>query len=275
MYSFSKLSSIDNCPYQYYLQYVKECGACKWYASKSKICENKECIYFGRTVEENSCCNKYVGYDSSDNAFSHCGSLVHEILEGYAKGKFDTEELAELFELYFDDYVKSDFPFSLREKYYDSSIDYLKNFTGFDGYDIIGSEIYFVIELDGGVLFRGIIDLLLRDKKDGRFIICDYKSKSSFKSKQEKAEYVRQLYLYSMYVMKEYGEFPKELVFILFRKQDYVTFEFKEELLEEAKEWAHKQIKKINDRKEFEANPKGFFCWNLCNYSKSCLKKKG
>ena len=55
--------------------------------------------------------------------------------------------------------------------------------------------------------FVGYIDLILRDS-DGYHIV-DHKSKSGFKSISERNAYLRQLYLYSIYVKEKYGEFPR------------------------------------------------------------------
>ena len=52
--------------------------------------------------------------------------------------------------------------------------------------------------------FNGIIDLVYEDEQ-GRLIVHDYKSKSSFKNKAEQKKYARQLYLYSLHIKEKYG----------------------------------------------------------------------
>ena len=71
-----------------------------------------------------------------------------------------------------------------------------------------------------GLEVRGFIDLLVRDRNDGRLIVVDHKSKSRFKSDQELELYGFQPYLYAEWVLQTYGEYPKELVFNLFRAGD-------------------------------------------------------
>lgn len=274
--SFSRLSSIDQCPYQYYLTYVKECGSCKHYDQEFASCANEKCIYFGRDVKTNACCDKYRGFKRKDNAFAQCGSLVHEIMEGYAKDRFMLGELGQIFEDNFSNYVTEKFPpnkfVDLKESYYTGSYDYLDNFEGFDGYEIVGSEIEFTYEVCGDHL-HGVIDLLLRDKKDGELVLYDYKSKSSFKSNEEKKKYARQLYLYSEYVKQNFGKYPKAMGFILFRKNKKIAIPFNKDDLNEAFVWVTDQLFKIKNTEEFPARYDEFFCDHLCSFSESCAKK--
>ena len=276
--SFSRLGTVDNCCYSYYLQYIDECGTCRYYDRDYGVCDNTECIYFGKQMTHSNTCNKYRKLEQKDNAFAQSGSLVHELMEGYAKGWLNSDELPDLFEDYFDDYVVEAFPHNqfadLRESYFTGSYTYLSEFNGFDGYEIVGSEIDFTIKITEEDSLHGFIDLLLRDKKTGKLAVCDYKSKAKFKSKEEQAHYARQLYLYSRYVFEEYGEFPEQLIFIMFRKQTRVRIVFNEESYNEANEWMYTQLKRIKEMKEFPPKYDEFFCRNLCNFCNSCPEKK-
>ena len=128
-------------------------------------------------------------------------------MERYANGEIELWDLADVYEWEFDAAVPEEFPpsdfckdkngkkITMRELYYQQGLDFLKNFPGYDELKILEVESNFDIEIDDWI-FTGVIDLVLEDK-DGNLIIQDYKSKSSFKSKKEQAEYARQLYLYS------------------------------------------------------------------------------
>ena len=159
-YSFSKLSSFHNCKWGYQLTYIDHCERC-------------------------------------DNAFAQYGSLVHSIMERYAKGKLNLWDLVDVYKREYSG-ITEKFPHSafcnLEDLYYKQGIQFLSNFSGYDKYKILEVESEFELEIDDW-LFTGIMDLLFEDE-NGKLILLDYKSKSSFKNKKEKIEYARQLYLY-------------------------------------------------------------------------------
>ena len=118
----------------------------------------------------------------------------------------------------------------------------------------------------GGYPFIGYIDLLLRDKTDGKYIILDYKSKAEFKSKDEQKKYARQLYLYAKFVKEFYGEYPKMLIFDMFRMGKKVPIFFKESGVDEALKWVTDTIMEISMTQVFNVTSDDFFGRYLCNY---------
>ena len=208
------------------------------------------------------------------NSFANYGTMVHEIFEKYAKGQLEIFELSDEFEKQFESNVW-DFPpnryVDLCESYKNQGIDYFNNFDGFDDYKILGVEKEINFEIDG-YKFIGYIDSLL-ENKEGNLIIQDFKSKASFKSKAEKKEYARQLYLYSIPIIEEYNKYPTKLIFNMFRKQNIVEIPFDIKALEEAKEWALNTIKLISKEEKFEANINEFFCNQLCNHREICEER--
>ena len=118
-------------------------------------------------------------------------------------------------------------------------------------------------------MFRGVIDLIFRDSQ-GRLILQDYKSKKGF-TKEELPKYRRQLYLYSLYCKETTGEYPDILRFSLFRKQKNIDIPFKEEDLNESKEWCKNTVKEIREAFDYPKNPSEFFCEHLCSYRGSGL----
>lgn len=290
-YSYSKLSSIWQCPYAYDLTY-----------------------------------NRRIAGDQ--NGFAECGSLVHLVLEKYFKGELLQFELKDYFLSQFDSCVPNGvklitstrFPVDLTEKYKTQICSFLETFHGFKvgnkKIEVIEVEkqFTFVVNLEGTeFLFTGILDIVGKDK-DGNYYILDHKSKADFKTDEERKEYSKQLYAYSMYVKHHYGKFPKAIVFDMFRanKLDVIPFSLAE--YSNALLWIKSSVKRINDEELFlpldfssdlkqfqkwkeeydniglsysgpaaDANIKSsyraskksiedklFFCMNLCNHSELC-----
>ena len=144
---------------------------------------------------------------------------------------------------------------------------YLKNFPGYDNVKILGVEEVFDCEIDDWIL-TGVIDLIIEE--NGDLIVKDYKSKASFKNKKEKAEYARQLYLYSKHIKEKYGKFPTKLRFEMFRKQTPVDIPFNIYDYYEALNWARGQVEQIRKAWAYSPSPEPFFCNHLCNHRETC-----
>lgn len=235
-YSFSKLNAFLACKYMYKLTYIDHI--------------------------------KGVG-----NCFSSFGTEIHSIMERLAKGKLNLWDIADTYEWEFDNAVPEKFPDSkfcpnMRELYYKQGLEFLTNFPGFAGKKILDVEAQFDLPIDDWI-FNGIIDLVFEDQ-DGRLIIQDYKSKSSFKSKKEQAEYARQLYLYALHVKEKYGRYPDVLRFLMFRKNKTVDIPFNETSLNEAVEWAKNTVKSIRECWDFPPSCEEFFGNYLCNHREHC-----
>lgn len=205
-----------------------------------------------------------------NNSFAEYGTLMHETLEKFCLGELEVYELSTYFRQQFDN--KSwDFPYNsyvdLYSSYRKQGVDYLNCFENFQG-NILGveKELNFII---GGYQFTGYIDLVLQDN-NGDIIILDHKSKSEFKSIQEKREYTRQLYLYAIQIFNEYGKYPTKFMFNMFRKQNIIVIPFNMSDLEETKTWMLNTIDVISKEEKFEASPDEFMCNYLCNHRNSC-----
>ena len=210
------------------------------------------------------------------NCFSSYGTEVHSLMERYARGEIELWDLTTIYEWEFDAAVPEKFPSTpycknMRKLYYEQGLNYLKNFSGYADREILEVEGEFDIDVDDWV-FTGVIDLVFKDK-DGRLIIQDYKSKSSFKNKKEQAEYARKLYLYAMYVKKKYGRFPDVLRFMMFRKNTTIDIPFKEEDFNEALKWAKDTVQEIRDCWDYAPTCDEFFSEHLCNHREYCDNK--
>lgn len=247
-FSFSSLSTYDRCPYNFLLNYI-------------------------------------LKKDNEQNGFAQYGTFCHELLERYAKGEL---MVFELYNEYIDNFynnVTLKFP---RNKYkdigvgyYEDGLSYFENFEGFDGYNILDVEKKVTFNLNGHKSI-GFIDLLVRNK-NGKIEIVDHKSKDLKKPQKKRWEnidvryttelyhYLRQLYLYSIPVIEEFGEYPEYLNFNCFRKQKWFKIPFDIDDYKESKNWAIKTIdniyKDIDMTKRYESP---YFCNNICGNRRSC-----
>lgn len=254
-YSFSKLSTIHQCPYMYDL-------------------------YYNQKIE------------GENNGMAQCGSLVHSILERYFKRELLQFELVDTFLDEFDEKVpngvtltfSSGFEKDMTEKYKEQCIDFLSNFQTIENLDVVSIEENFnllTMIKDKTIILNGFIDIIAKDKENN-FYVIDWKSKSKFKNKAEIKEYARQLYLYSIYVKHKFGKYPKEIWFYQFRIGHIEKIIFNEMDFEEALDWAYDTVKQIENEQFFlpidfskyetptALNDAKFFCANLCDYSKIC-----
>lgn len=239
-FSFSKLSSFHKCKYGFKQTYIEH--------------------------------KKGIG-----NCFSSYGLEIHSIMERYAKGELDLWDLVDIYNWEFDAAVPEQFPSTkfckdMRKLYYDQGLNYLKNFPGYNKYNILEVEETFDIQIEDWI-FTGIIDLVFEDE-NGNLIIQDYKSKSSFKNNQEKKEYARQLYLYALHIKEKYGKFPKILRFMMFRKQTPIDIIFNENDYNEAILWAKNTVQEIRSCQDYPPSCETFYSQNLCNHREYCDKKE-
>ena len=223
-----------------------------------------------------------------DSFFGQFGTYSHSILEMYAKGELSLFELALYYEEHFDEEVWMDAPYTkggdLKESYFYKGLDFFENLTPFlDKYEVLGveKEIHFQI---AGHDFVGYIDLLLRNKDTDEIIIWDWKSgsikllKSGEVSKSQKEqehflEFKRQLYLYSIPVIEEYGHVDR-LHWGLFKDGNNIEIPWDANEYDDARAWAWSQIVHLYNRNEWPpkdgASDKDYYCANLCGQRENC-----
>lgn len=240
--SFSRLNSYDTgCPYEWKLHYID--------------CE-----------------------PTKQGFYSAAGGFAHKVLEMYAKGALDIFDISAYFSDNFAEFVPYDAPPNkykdLKQDWYDKVLDYFDNIDlPLDQYKVCGveKELHFDV---GGYPFIGFIDLLLQDREDDKFILCDHKSSSLKKKKNGEISksdwdhflaFRRQQYLYCKPIIEEYGKgCIKELWWNCFRDRDWIKIPFKEEEYQEAIDWALNVIHRIENEKEWNPNPSMWYCNYLC-----------
>jgi len=239
IWSFSRLNSFYNCPYEWKLHYLD--------------------------------CNK-----SANSSFGQYGSFCHLCLEKYAKGELSMFDIAEYYEENYEKEVTEKFPknkyVDIGQSYYDKGLEYFSNIDlDLNNYEILGVEKKVEFNV-GKYPMVGYIDLLLKDKDTGDITILDHKSASikilkngniSKPDQQHFLEFKRQLYLYSMPVIEEYGH-VEFLEWNMFKDQNHIKIPWVKEEYEEAIKWAEDTIHLIEQEEEWKPNVDWYYCHNLC-----------
>lgn len=249
LWSYSRTACFTNCKYEYYLNYI---------------------------IDDDDL------YLSEGNYYAEVGSFVHEILALIFKGELKPEDALTYYLDNYDNFVCYKARQATMDKTYETIADYFTNLNieWIKKYEILGVELKMQFVVNNHK-FVGFIDLLLRDKTDGRIVVLDHKSsaypfgKTNGKVKKSSQKsfdtYKKQMYLYCHAVYQTYGEFPKEITWNHFKDGGiFATIPFKEDEYAETIKWFSDIIQTIEFEKEFEPTQNYFYCSNLCNFRASC-----
>lgn len=238
-WSFSRITKYLNCPYGFFLSY---------------ICEDEEKKQF----------------------FSDYGTYMHNILQQYLSGKMKKEALVGYYYSHFKENISERAPSpKIFENYLRQGAEYLRNIS-FPVNQVKEVEKKVSFELDGKQ-FVGFVDAVV-DTENG-YSIVDHKSRQLkprsqkgkvLKTDRELDEYLRQLYLYSIPLIQEYGKVPEYLVFNCFREQVLIEEPFSLEALEKTKQWALSTIKMIESESDWNPKLDYFRCQYLCDHCDQC-----
>lgn len=241
IYSYSQLSSFSECPYGFYLQRIEH-------------------------------------LEQTQNAFAEQGTLIHDLLDKWAKKELTVEQLPLEYERRYPEEVLSAWPRMLAakgyaEKTFQQGLDYFLNFDEFRGFEVVSAEEKFRTDISGRP-FVGIVDMVLRDQVTDELIVLDHKSKSLSSFRKNEDEMYRQQLLYSKYIKEKYGKFPDRMMFNLFKegglKQERL---FNEADYDQAMRWATEIIEKIEAYDVLDwlqSKEQDFFCTELCSMRKHC-----
>lgn len=251
-YSYSQLSSFSECPFGYYLKHIE-------------------------------------GVPDQSNGFAEQGSLIHDILDKWAKKEIKKEDMAAEYERRYPEEVVTSFPRMLTakgyaEKTYNQGLEYFKNFNGFPGYTVVSAEEKFdqPLKLTDGTErpFIAFVDLILRDDFTGGLVVMDHKSKSWTEFRRHREEMYKQQYLYSFFVHEKYGEWPTATAFNLFKEGGKTDEqEFSMDRYNEVMQWATDAIYRIESFDVLdwmECKPQktpgkpDMFCSYICSTRASC-----
>lgn len=240
-WSWSRISCFNDCPYRWYIKYIKN---------------DQEIPLF------------YASY----------GKFMHKLLEKYYKNEISKEEMKIKFLFDFSKEVEGARPSeSIVQSYINKGLDYLDGFEPLP-YEVLGVEKRIDFEV-GGKKFVGFIDYIGKSGDD--IIIVDNKSRElsprskKYSSKPTKKdleldEMLKQLYLYSAGVKQVYGKFPKSLCFNCFKNKVFIEEPFDRDKYEENMDWILRKIGRIEDSSDFYPNVDFFQCLYLCPYHDEC-----
>lgn len=240
-YSHSKVSTFENCPYQYKLKYIDR-----------------------------------VEVDMQTTIEAFMGDIVHRTLEKLYKDKKFKKLVskATLLKFYKDTWekeysediliVKKEFKADNYKKMGMKFVeDYYNRMKPFDQLTILGLETQDRMTLPNGDQWHVRIDKLACDS-EGNYFVCDYKTNSRMKD-QEEADSDRQLALYSVWVKDKFTDVKSvKLVWHMLAFDKDAVSERTEEQLQRLQENVVdliNQIKKAEEEKNFPTNITG-----LCNY---------
>jgi hypothetical protein len=237
-WSYSRINSFTDCPYAWFLKYIKE-------------------------------------LPPVPNFYSQYGKFIHLILQRYFKGELRIWELATYYISNFALQVTMrPQRASTYVKYFKDGLDYLSGFA-WQKSQIIGveREVHYTI---GNKPARGFIDL--EEKQDGIIITDHKSAELKQRSKRKKPtqddilldEMFRQLYLYALAVYEDYGEYPTLLRFNPFRTGLLIEETFDINKLNATVEWATNQIQTITNTEQWHPNIDYFRCNWLCDMRCHC-----
>ena len=252
-----------------------------WIWSFSRVCMFDSCLYaaYLKYIEEN---------EGLPNGWAQFGTTVHETIEKFLLQELDMFTASQYYQEHFMDVVTCDFPpnkyCDLKEKAYLEGLEYFNNINfDFDRYEILGveRELNFMV---GDYKFHGFADAIYRDRETDEIILRDHKT-SSFKflksgeiSKGDQPHFLafkRQLYLYSIPLVEEYGKVDK-LSWNMIRNQRSITIPFNQEEFKEAQDWAISNIKQLEDETLWLPDTSNqFFCNCLCDMRNICTYRQG
>ena len=242
VYSYSQLTSFEECPYSFYLQRMER-------------------------------------LPQKSNGFAEQGTLIHDLIDKWAKKELTKEDLVPEYKRRYPEEVVTQFPRMLAakgfvEKTYDAGLRYFENFDEFSGLEIIGTESKFKTLICGRP-FVGIVDMIARDIETGELIVLDHKSKSLNSFNKSEEEMYRQQTLYAKYVYETYNVWPDRMMFNLFKENGMrMSRPFHKYLFDEAEVWAGEIMDRIESYELLDwltqKSEADFFCQNLCNMRDHC-----
>ena len=240
--SFSKFSTYEQCPKQFWYQYVL-----------NALPANQE------------------------QSALYKGSTFHEIVEESAKRQKEgnTDDTAKLFsELQTKWDPKKYLTSSVQKEQQDRksltpALESYQKWSSSNPNEIVALELPFTTYI-GGFKVNGVIDRLEKTP-EGEYVVIDYKTGG--KNKKVDARNSPQLNLYALALKEnpDYGKLPAKAVFFYVEKpegEQLFEYEVEAEKVEEVKDILEGYVKAIEE-KEFDATPEMFTC-KWCQYSDIC-----
>lgn len=241
-WSYSRLTSFEDCKYRWLLQYVM---------------------------------HKKRG---DPQFFATYGTFMHEIMEKYLGGELSKDELVPYFLEHYDEEVSGNAPSQkIADGFFEKALAYLRTID-FPYKNIAATEKKVNFKV-GPYNFVGYIDVLAETDSGKGTHIIDHKShgllprskrKVPTVSDRELDSYLRQQYLYSKAIKEELGEFPQTINFNCYRHGRMITEPFDYTAYEETLRWAEETIEKIMREEDWNPSPDAFKCNYICDMKDHC-----
>ena len=242
VWSYSRVKAFDDCPYRWYLKYIR-----------------------------------YPQSRRKEMFFSGYGKFMHELLAKFYRGEQTARDLELEYLINFGSKVQAPAPNErIFKRYFTDGINCIRCLTQPRNKVIaVEEEVKFQI---GEIKMVGYVDRIEEDQ-GGRLIIVDSKSRElknrSNRNKPTKADheldqYLTQLYLYSIPVRQRFGSFPGSLCLDCFRNQTLIQEKFDDGALNRSIKWAQDLVEKISSETEFRPDISYFKCRYLCEMQDRC-----
>lgn len=248
-WSYSRLSSFQNCPYEFFLKYIVKSPDV---------------------------------YQEDGNFYAELGSYVHNILEMVFNGELRIEEAGTYYYDHYDENVFYTTKPSIMDKKYEACADYFAevDFSWLENFEILGVELECTTEIAGRD-FVGYLDLVLRNKTTGSVILIDHKSAAYpfsgktgmlLKSHAKTFDgYKRQMYTYCKMIKERFGVYPSTICWNHFAAGGkYAEIEFDLGEYNATMKWIEESLSTIEEESEFAPNLNYFYCTQLCSFRNSC-----
>ena len=246
--SYTSLSLIDQCPYQYKLHYV------------DGIYKQQDAI----ALDIGNLCHKILELQRDPNSNTTMENLLDILQNGYHYDKEHINGIIQIKDKFFEEYIAINEKSGLN---YNDKIDnfknYLMEYEPDPEWKTIAVEFPFSIDYRGFKL-TGKIDRIDMNSK-GEYKVVDYKTANTV-YEDKKLKTPLQMYIYALAIKETYGTYPVEFEY------DFVVLNQKCKAM--SKGWESrgaKALDKLIDVREAYYNLKDFppkptpLCW-WCNY---------
>lgn len=237
-WSYSRLTCFEDCPYRFYLSYIKR-------------------------------------MEKEPRFFSDYGQFLHSLLDRHLSGELRGDGLTGAYLTGFRSEISGKAPSStVFYNYFHQGLDYLRNFRF--PYRVLETEQRREFQA-AGLPMVGVIDCVAMDGDDLVIVDHKSHSlkprsgrKKPTKSDAELDRYLRQLYLYAIPVREKYGVFPARLEFNCFRTGQLVSEPFQADRLRATEDWAASMVSQIRECDRWRPDIEFFKCKYICDLTQHC-----
>ena len=233
--SYTSLSLIDQCPYQYKLHYV------------DGIYKHQEAI----ALDVGNLCHKILELQRHPLSIATTEELLDILDNGYHSDDEKIEGIVSIKEKYFEEYINYNAKSGLNyvDKM-DNFRNYIINYKPDEEWKTVAVELPFNIEYRGFIL-TGKIDRL-DVNSNGDFKVVDYKT-ANVAYDEKKLKTPLQMYIYALAIKEKYGKFPIEFEY------DFVVLNQISKAMSKGWEMrGDRALNKLVDEKELYYNMKDF-----------------